>query len=150
MMPRIARPMVEANTSNRRRDRERLRKEYQRLTTQQQGMGQPGPSSRAMPPAGTSMLQTWMNAGPWMGNPKTITSLQASPEPSGWRMKIIQSLDRKTKMYEPDYSEAFDEDEPEKIVILQGKYQRCKNGRKSIRPMKQSKMKEDLTADKSF
>ena len=65
-------------------------------------------------------------------------------------MNIIQSLDRKTKMYEPDYSEELDEDGPGKIVILQGKVQRCKNGRKSIRPLKQSKMKKDLSADKSF
>ena len=71
-----------------------------------------------------------------------VTSVEVNP-PGGL------SLDKKIKAYKPDYSSEPDDEEPEAtMTIRQGGIQKCKNGKKSLRPVKSNK--KDWTADKSF
>ena len=116
--------------------------------------GQGGKTDSALQP-GLSMMQQWLASGPWMGTPQTISSVQGSastgtgPVPPAWAMKVIRSLDKKIKAYKPDYSSEPDDEEPEAtMTIRQGCIQKCKNGKKSLRPVKSNK--KDWTADKSF
>ena len=55
------------------------------------------PSTQMVPLAASpgSIYASWAASGPWMANnvPKAVDSLQTG----GWKMKVIQSLDKKLK-----------------------------------------------------
>ena len=67
--------------------------------------------------------------------PRVVDSISAG----GWKMKVIRSLDRKLRAYQPGYAEDS-ADEPSnatQIVVREGVRKRCKNERKTIRVAKQ-------------
>ena len=76
---------------------------------------------------------------------------QAAPAAApAWGIRVITSLDKKLREYEPTYSNEVDEEDPTvekewKVPAKQAKLKRCKNGKKSMRIAKQ-----DFSADGSF
>ena len=83
-------------------------------------------------------MSAWTAQGPWMSQqamPRVVDSISAG----GWKMKVIRSLDRKLRAYQPGYAEDS-ADEPSnatQIVVREGVRKRCKNERKTIRVAKQ-------------
>ena len=106
----------------------------------QQG-GPPPPTAPAAPSAiapGTSMFASWAASGPWMAAaaPRTADSIQPA---SGWKLKVIRSLDKKLKEYAPTYATEDEEEteEPvETMIVRKGIIKKNKNGCKPIRPVK--------------
>ena len=86
-----------------------------------------------------------------MGTGKKIDSVQPGARVPEWGMKVIRSLTHRIKAYEPSYSEEDDEDIPEATMkVGVGKVHVCKNGKKSVRPLKQNRTKKDYSGDESF
>ena len=86
-----------------------------------------------------------------MGIGKTIASVQPGTRVLDWKMKVIRSLTRKIKAYELGYSkEDYDCIPGATMQVEGGKSHVCKNGKKSVRPLKRNKTKKDYSADESF
>ena len=100
-------------------------------------MPQVGPTQNPQMPPATQNAADWARNGPWMNTgAKTVDSLQQSgtqPAPP-WKMKIIYSITKAQKQYEPQYSaeetqETEEEDLSWSVPVTVGRRRKCKTGR---------------------
>ena len=107
------------------------------------------PQMPQQPSAGGQMVPanaappTWTATGPWMqpANPiQVVDSMQAGSVPTGWRIKVIQSFDKKQNYFQPAYAPddeaipAAEEESEQCIQMKPGVVRKTNNGRKSLRP----------------
>ena len=94
-------------------------------------------SALAIAAPGQSMFSQWASQGPWMqaaGGPKICDSIGTV---GGWKLKVINSMARVERAYAPEYAvEEEHVEEDSTVTVRRGTIQRCKNGRKTIRPAK--------------